>query len=150
MNKPAAEVEPTVEEGVWDRRRRLVAAEIEQVALRLFAEQGDDNVTTDDKKFVRTARRYRTVHIPAGNANQLRPLLREYFPAAFEAFQGTKSEVCCGGSTYSPGSRTDAGACRETDESPAAPTTHHRRDSATSMPGPVPPSFSAWRRAATR
>jgi AcrR family transcriptional regulator len=37
-----------VAEGVWDRRRRLVAGEIEQVALRLFAEQGYHNVTTDD------------------------------------------------------------------------------------------------------
>jgi TetR/AcrR family transcriptional regulator, regulator of mycofactocin system len=45
--KPAAPA-ALVEEGVWDRRRRLVAAEIEQVALRLFAEQGYDNVTTDD------------------------------------------------------------------------------------------------------
>ncbi|MCU1659887.1 MAG: hypothetical protein JWO57_4543 [Pseudonocardiales bacterium] len=48
MNKPPAEAESTVKEGVWDRRRRLVAAEIEQVALQLFAEQGYDNVTTDD------------------------------------------------------------------------------------------------------
>jgi len=48
MNNPQAEAESTVEEGVWDRRRRLVAAEIEQVALQLFAEQGYDNVTTDD------------------------------------------------------------------------------------------------------
>ena len=45
--KPAAPV-ALAREGVWDRRRRLVAAEIEQVALRLFAEQGYDNVTTDD------------------------------------------------------------------------------------------------------
>jgi TetR/AcrR family transcriptional regulator, regulator of mycofactocin system len=45
--KPAAPA-ALVEEGVWDRRRRLVAAEIEQVALRLFAEQGYGNVTTDD------------------------------------------------------------------------------------------------------
>jgi AcrR family transcriptional regulator len=37
-----------LEEGVWDRRRRLVAADIEQVALGLFAEQGYANVTTDD------------------------------------------------------------------------------------------------------
>jgi AcrR family transcriptional regulator len=35
-------------EGLWDRRRRLVAAEIEQVALGLFADKGYDNVTTDD------------------------------------------------------------------------------------------------------
>jgi TetR/AcrR family transcriptional regulator, regulator of mycofactocin system len=48
MNKPAAEANPTVVEGVWDRRRRLVAAEVEKVALQLFAEQGYDNVTTDD------------------------------------------------------------------------------------------------------
>ena len=47
MPKPAAPV-ASVEEGIWDRRRRLVAGEIEQVALRLFAEQGYDNVTTDD------------------------------------------------------------------------------------------------------
>jgi TetR/AcrR family transcriptional regulator, regulator of mycofactocin system len=47
MTKPAAPA-ALVEEGVWDRRRRLVAAEIEQVALRLFAEQGYGNVTTDD------------------------------------------------------------------------------------------------------
>jgi TetR/AcrR family transcriptional regulator, regulator of mycofactocin system len=45
--KPAAPA-ALVEEGVWDRRRRLVAGEIEQVALRLFAEQGYHNVTTDD------------------------------------------------------------------------------------------------------
>jgi AcrR family transcriptional regulator len=45
--KPAAPA-ALVEEGVWDRRRRLVAAEIEQIALRLFAEQGYHNVTTDD------------------------------------------------------------------------------------------------------
>ncbi|MEE3753178.1 TetR family transcriptional regulator [Mycobacterium intracellulare] len=37
-----------VGEGVWDRRRRLVTGEIEQIALALFAEQGYDNVTTDD------------------------------------------------------------------------------------------------------
>jgi AcrR family transcriptional regulator len=37
-----------LEEGVWDRRRRLVAADIEQVALQLFASQGYANVTTDD------------------------------------------------------------------------------------------------------
>src|SRR3984885_15715535 len=47
MTTPAASAAP-VGEGVWDRRRRLVAGEIEQVALRLFAEQGYDNVTTDD------------------------------------------------------------------------------------------------------
>jgi AcrR family transcriptional regulator len=47
MTKPAAPA-ALVEEGVWDRRRRLVAGEIEQVALRLFAEQGYHNVTTDD------------------------------------------------------------------------------------------------------
>ncbi|WP_163762295.1 TetR/AcrR family transcriptional regulator [Mycolicibacter algericus] len=45
--KPAAPA-ALAREGVWDRRRRLVAAEIEQVALRLFAQQGYDNVTTDD------------------------------------------------------------------------------------------------------
>src|ERR1700727_356426 len=45
--KPARPAAP-VGEGVWDRRRRLVAGEIEQVALRLFAEQGYYNVTTDD------------------------------------------------------------------------------------------------------
>ena len=48
MNKRPVEAESTVEEGVWDRRRRLVAAEIEQVALQLFAEKGYANVTTDD------------------------------------------------------------------------------------------------------
>jgi len=47
MAKPAAQA-ALVEEGVWDRRRRLVAGEIEQVALRLFAERGYHNVTTDD------------------------------------------------------------------------------------------------------
>src|ERR1700722_11466652 len=47
MTKPARPA-TLVGEGVWDRRRRLVAGEIEQVALRLFAEQGYDNVTTDD------------------------------------------------------------------------------------------------------
>lgn len=47
MTKPAVPA-ALVGEGVWDRHRRLVAAEIEQVALRLFAEQGYDNVTTDD------------------------------------------------------------------------------------------------------
>jgi AcrR family transcriptional regulator len=47
MTKPAASAAP-IGEGVWDRRRRLVAGEIEQVALRLIAEQGYDNVTTDD------------------------------------------------------------------------------------------------------
>src|ERR1700728_4043302 len=47
MTKSAASA-PLVKEGVWDRRRRLVAGEIEEVALRLFAEQGYDNVTTDD------------------------------------------------------------------------------------------------------
>jgi len=44
---PAASAQ-FVQEGVWDRRRRLVAGEIEQVALRLFAQQGYHNVTTDD------------------------------------------------------------------------------------------------------
>jgi AcrR family transcriptional regulator len=48
MNKRPVEAESIVEEGVWDRRRRLVAAEIEQVALQLFAEKGYANVTTDD------------------------------------------------------------------------------------------------------
>lgn len=47
MTKPAVP-SALAEEGVWDRRRRLVAGEIEQVALRLFAEQGYHNVTTDD------------------------------------------------------------------------------------------------------
>jgi AcrR family transcriptional regulator len=47
MTKPAVPA-PLVEEGIWDRRRRLVAGEIEKVALRLFAEQGYYNVTTDD------------------------------------------------------------------------------------------------------
>ncbi|MDT5019441.1 MAG: hypothetical protein QOD39_5601 [Mycobacterium sp.] len=47
MTKPAVPG-ALLEEGVWDRRRRLVAGEIEQVALRLFAEQGYHNVTTDD------------------------------------------------------------------------------------------------------
>lgn len=47
LPKPAAPA-TLVQEGVWDRRRRLVAGEIEQVALQLFAERGYDNVTTDD------------------------------------------------------------------------------------------------------
>ena len=66
MDEPAAEAKPTVVEGVWDRRRRLVAAEIEKVALQLFAEQGYDNVTIDDiaqacNMSVRTFFRYFTV-----------------------------------------------------------------------------------------
>jgi AcrR family transcriptional regulator len=48
MNKRPAGADPAAGEGVWDRRRRLVAAEIEQVSLQLFAEEGYDNVTTDD------------------------------------------------------------------------------------------------------
>jgi AcrR family transcriptional regulator len=42
---PATQV---VEEGVWDRRRRLVAGEIEVVALQLFAARGYHDVTTED------------------------------------------------------------------------------------------------------
>jgi hypothetical protein len=40
------------------------------------------------KKFVHTERPHRAVHIRRENTSQLRPLLREYFPAAFEEFQG--------------------------------------------------------------
>jgi AcrR family transcriptional regulator len=47
VNKALAPAEPAVE-GLWDRRRRLVAGEIEQVALQLFAEEGYDDVTIDD------------------------------------------------------------------------------------------------------
>lgn len=47
-NTPAATPASEPVEGMWDRRRRLVALEIEQVALGLFAEEGYDNVTTDD------------------------------------------------------------------------------------------------------
>jgi AcrR family transcriptional regulator len=47
VSKPLATAQPA-DEGLWDRRRRLVAGEIEQVALKLFAEQGYDRVTTDD------------------------------------------------------------------------------------------------------
>jgi TetR/AcrR family transcriptional regulator, regulator of mycofactocin system len=42
---PAARTSPV--EGPWDRRRRLVALEIEGIALELFAETGFDAVTVD-------------------------------------------------------------------------------------------------------
>lgn len=35
-------------EGPWDRRRRVIAREIEEVALRLFVERGFDDVTAED------------------------------------------------------------------------------------------------------
>jgi AcrR family transcriptional regulator len=42
-----ARVPKLAAEGAWDRRRRLVALDIEAIALELFAESGFDTVTVD-------------------------------------------------------------------------------------------------------
>ena len=42
---PAADQEP---EALWMRRRRLVASDMEQAAVRLLAERGYENVTTNE------------------------------------------------------------------------------------------------------